>query len=139
MTSNASDDTECHANFLMGNADLATAILRIDIALVPHRSGACEASVCQAVVDVPLLNVANAPANSNRARPPPDQQCANHRHCAEPQERPVGNGSTQEGPIDLGAITTALENHGNGALQREGLDHAVKVAPAGHHFRRVPL
>lgn len=46
MTSNASDDTECHANFLMGNADLATAILRIDIALVPHRSGACEASVC---------------------------------------------------------------------------------------------
>ena len=34
---------------------------------------------------------------------------------------------------------STLENHRNGALQREGLDHAVKVAPAGHHFGRIPL
>ena len=42
-------------------------------------------------------------------------------------EGPVGNGASQEGPIDFGAVATAFEDHGHKALQRKVLDHAVEV------------
>jgi len=52
---------------------------------------------------------------------------------------PVGDRAAQEGPVDFAAVTTAFENHGDGAVEREVFDHAVKVAPAVDHLGRVPL
>ena len=72
-------------------------------------------------------------------RSAPDQRSAHQGHAAKPQEGPVRNTSPQKAPIHFGAVTTALKNHGDHALQGEGFDHSVDVSPARCHFRGIPL
>src|SRR4051812_42584834 len=55
-----------------------------------------------------------------------EEHGAYQRQDHEAQEGPVGDRATQEGPVDLGAVTAAAEDQGNGALEREGLDHPVE-------------
>lgn len=64
--------------------------------------------------------------------PLPEQHpCAQQGQADKSDEGPVGDRQAQKAPVDLGAVTTATKDHGNGPLEREGLDHAVEVAPAG--------
>src|SRR4051812_46472289 len=77
-----------------------------------------------------------AAANTDSAS---EQDERDEGEAAEHQERPVGDRQAEEGPVDLGAVAAALEDHGNGALEREGLDHPVEVAAAGGDLGRVPL
>src|SRR4051812_3005062 len=59
-----------------------------------------------------------------------EQQEADHREAEEAQEGPVGDRAAEEGPVDLGAVAAAAEDHRDRALEREGLDHSVEVAAA---------
>src|SRR5215207_1612620 len=67
------------------------------------------------------------------------QQQAQQRNHHKADKGPVGNRATQEGPVNLGAVAATLEDHGNGALEREGLNHSIKIAAARRDFGRVPL